>query len=56
MNSRNMLRQFAFLMSIGILNFFLFTGVFKLLQNEEIYQNILGLISTNMNEQAVKNL
>jgi hypothetical protein len=42
-----MLRQFACLMSIGILNFFLFTGVFKLLQNEKIYQNTLGLISSN---------
>lgn len=42
-----MLRQFAYLMSIGILNLFLFTGVFKLLQNEKIYQNTLGLISNN---------
>ena len=42
-----MLRQFTYLISIGILNLFLFTGVFKLLQNEKIYQNTLGLISSN---------
>lgn len=42
-----MKRQFAYLISIGILNFFLFIGVFKLLQNEKIYNNTLGVISEN---------
>lgn len=42
-----MLRQFAYLTSIGVLNLFLFAGVFKLLQNEKIYHNTLGVISEN---------
>lgn len=42
-----MLRHFVYLISIGILNLFLFAGVFKLLQNEKIYQNTLGRISSN---------
>jgi len=42
-----MKRQSVYLICIGILNFFLFTGVFKLLQNEKIYHNTLGTISEN---------
>ncbi|MFH1297042.1 MAG: hypothetical protein ABIJ04_07195 [Bacteroidota bacterium] len=42
-----MKKQFTYLISIGILNFFLFGGVFKLLQNDKIYHNTLGVISEN---------
>ncbi len=42
-----MKKQFIFLIGIGILNFFLFVGVFKLLQNEEVYLNTLGPVSEN---------
>ncbi|MEO6902235.1 MAG: hypothetical protein ABI315_03680 [Bacteroidia bacterium] len=42
-----MKKQFQYLICFGILNFILFTGVFKLLQNEKVYINTLGLISQN---------
>jgi hypothetical protein len=42
-----MKKQFIYLISIGILIFFLFIGVFKLLQNEKIYHNTLCVISKN---------
>lgn len=42
-----MKRLFGKLISIGILNLLLFLGIFKLLQNENVYLNTLGIISQN---------
>jgi len=42
-----MKKEFGYFLMIGVLNLCLFTGVFKLFQNETIYQNTLGVISKN---------
>jgi len=42
-----MKKQFIYLISIGILNLLLFTGVFKCLQHDKIYHHTLGVISEN---------
>lgn len=42
-----MKRLFTLLVSIGILNLFLFLGIFKLFQNDKIYHNTIGVVSQN---------
>ena len=42
-----MKRQIIILSLIGILNILLFSSIFKLLQNDKIYNNTIGLISQN---------
>jgi hypothetical protein len=42
-----MKKQFTLLFSIGILNLIIFFGLFKLFQNDQIYQNSIGRVSQN---------
>jgi hypothetical protein len=42
-----MKKQFSLLITLGFLNLILFSGVFKLLQNEHIYHSTLGVFSKN---------
>ena len=42
-----MLKEFRYLILIGVLNFVLFIVVFMLLQQKSMYKKTLGLISEN---------